>query len=146
MWVYARQRVPTWPAPTRNPGCWFSSEFPWQTTVNMCCHRKLRKELRVYSGALQESGKLVHGFPETSQVAFPSADFALCPLAVINCTCEGNNIWTRWVLLNYPTWGKSGDPWAGVLCQRKKEASRRRPRFLASSLSFYTSLHSTANL
>lgn len=35
--VCARQRVPTWPAPSINRGHWISNAFPWAETSHVCC-------------------------------------------------------------------------------------------------------------
>lgn len=36
--VYARQRLPIWPAPNKNRDCWVPNDITWLTTFHMCYH------------------------------------------------------------------------------------------------------------
>lgn len=81
--VRAKQRVPTWPAPSKYPGCWVSNELPWLATFHMCYHNWLLAE---------DPWKLVPGCPWTStHIPFLFGGFALLNLwAVINHSYEYN--------------------------------------------------------
>ena len=69
----ARQRVFTWQAPDKDPGCWISNELPWWTTFHMCCHSCWLAE---------DPWKLVPRCPWTIiHAPSPFADCALYPLA-----------------------------------------------------------------
>lgn len=47
MLTCARQRVLTWPSPSKNLGCWMSNEGPWETAFHLGCHNLFLEKLNM---------------------------------------------------------------------------------------------------
>lgn len=81
-WVRAQQGLSTWPAHSKNPGCWVSNELPWLAMFCTCCHNPGLEELSVCCATplWEDPWKIVPGSP----LDFTPCNFSLCWLISVS--------------------------------------------------------------
>ena len=92
MFVHGRQRVPMWPAPSKNPRCWFSTSIPgWQHLPRVITTHCWGNEAGLVWFHWQKIlGSFLLVSPSFAPRTFCFVDFALYPVNVITHSCGYN--------------------------------------------------------